>query len=173
MRTLMALALVFSLSGAPALAQTAQHTSPAAGQSLHELSPALKHSLFSGGPVLAQPLQDSARLAVMNLAAQDYMPGGMHPGFFWSAIGLWSAGAVYLVAGLLLDNIEDDFCSGGSYSYCEVKTNKTIVYVVGGALIGTGVALWIVGKSKAAALGNAQIVVTPNGGIGIRGKYTF
>jgi hypothetical protein len=97
----------------------------------------------------------------------------MHPGYFWTAIGLWSAGGLYLLTGALL-NSEDDFCDDASLRRLGVDYDcggvGTAVIVLGSGLVGGGTVLWILGKNKASAA--PQIVTTP-GGIGVRSRIGF
>jgi hypothetical protein len=132
MHRVLVLFLVFSLSGSPLIAQSLQ-TVPA---------------------TRATPLQDAARAEAARLvaaqASDDYRPAGMHPAFFWTAIGLWSVGGLYIVGGAAAD------------------VDAAVTF--GSILAGGGVALYVIGKSRGGA--SPQIVTTPRG-IAVRSRIGF
>lgn len=133
-------------------------------------SPVFAQSLREGSTAGAQPLQDSARAEVIKFAAAqaaggDYMPGGMKPGYFWTSIGLLAAGGGYLLIGALAGSE----CAAFDIDCGGVGTR---VALVGAGIAGTGVLVWIIGKNKARAAGNPQILWTPRG-VAVRGGISF
>ncbi len=157
MRQLLTVALVFSLSGFASLAQAA----PAS-----ESAPALNASTV----VSPHPLEDSAHAAMAGVAMQqasgDYMPGGMKPGYFWTSIGMVSAGGLYLLTGAAL---------GAECSSYDVDCGGmgTRVALFGGALIGGGVYIWMLGKKKAANPSLTFAPILKPHGVALRSTYHF
>ena len=154
MRRVLVLALAFSLSGSPALAQSLQ-TAP---------------------PKVAPSLQDLGRAEVAKLAAAQagaYRPGGMSPAYFWTSIGLMAAGGLWLVSGAAANNgfefcdeVEDDLDLDLD---CGIGTG---VMVVGAGMVGAGALVYFLGRNKARAAGNPQIVFTPKG-FAVRSRFGF
>jgi hypothetical protein len=149
--------MVFFLSGSATFAQSALDTSTAQSQSLRTTS-----------PVSARPIQDSARRAVASFVATDsgeYMPAGMKPRYFWTSIGLISAGGVYLLAA----GVAHGECSGANVD-CSGITGP--VAILGAGLVGGGILLYVLGKKNAAAAGHPSIMFTPQGAA-LRSTYKF
>ncbi len=148
MKQILVSALVFALSGSPAFAQS---LAPAASQSLRESA-------------RAEAIKFAANQSGQN---DEYMPGGMKPGYFWTSIGLMSAGGA-VAAGAAIGNA---YCAsldcGGEY-----EGMATNVALFGAGLAGAGVVVWLIGKHKARAAGNPQIVLPPKG-IGFRSQISF
>ena len=154
MRRLLVLALVFSLSGSPALAQSLQTAPPKAAPSMLDLGRA-----------------EVAKLAAAQAGA--YRPGGMSPAYFWTSIGLMAGGGLYLLTGAALkdesslcDEVEDDLDLDLD---CGIGTG---VMVVGAGMLGAGALVYFLGRNKARAAGNPQIVFTPKG-FAVRSRFGF
>jgi hypothetical protein len=150
-------ALVLSLSGSPALAQSL-HDRPAP---------------------IAQTLRESARVEGAKFAAaraaqaEEYRPGGMSPAYFWTSVGLMIGGAGFLGTGALVRNSDSDVCDDiAADSDVDCEDIGTAMMVVGGGLVGSGLLIWVLGKNKAKAGGNPQIVTTPRG-VALHGRIEF
>ena len=150
MRQVLVSVLAISLSGSPALAQS-----------------------LRGAPA-ATPLQDSARReafkAAVSASAQassdDYRPGGMRPGYFWTAIALMASGGGAFASAALVSTTCDSFsgieldCGGFSKAYA----------ITGAGLVGTGLVVFMLGKKDAKA--RPQISWTPHG-VAVRHTFKF
>lgn len=148
MRQLLVSVLAISLSGSPALAQS-----------------------LRGAPA-ATPLQDSARMEAFKAAvsaqasSDDYRPGGMRPGYFWTAIALMASGGGAFASAALVNTTCDSFgnldidCGGFSKAYA----------ITGAGLIATGLVVFMLGKKDAAA--RPQISWTPHG-VAVRKTFKF
>jgi hypothetical protein len=131
---------------------------------------------LSGSPALAQSLQELARAEAVRAAAQAtpqpdaYRPGGMAPGYFWTSVSLMGAGAVYLAVGAVVEATGSSRpCVG--YDFGCPGIGK-VSMAVGAGMAGTGALLWVLGKNKARAAGNPQIVTMP-GGWAVRSRIRF
>lgn len=85
----------------------------------------------------------------------------MSPGYFWTGIGLMSAGGLYMVTGAAVSS-DSTFEDGVG----------TSVLVFGAALAGSGVAVYLLGKRKARAAGNPQVVALRRGVL-VRSQFSF
>jgi hypothetical protein len=151
MRKTLALALTFCLSGWPVLAQDV----PAAD--------------VPTGPITRTLRLEMAKLddARVEAAQGAYRPNGMSPAYFWTAIGLWSAGGINLLSALVLDD-DDRICDDLDLDCGEFST---ALVVAGAGMIAAGAIVWHIGKRKAASA-SPSIVASP-GRVAIRGTVSF
>jgi hypothetical protein len=130
---------------------------------------------MAGDPPNAHPLLTSLRVEAARLAlaqsaqAQQgaYRPGGMSPAYFWTSIGLLSAGGTYLVTGALVQN--DSVCSELDIDCDDLSVG---LVVLGAALVASGGIVWYAGKRKARAVTNPELQLTPHG-VTVRNRIRF
>jgi hypothetical protein len=157
-RNILVGALVLSLSGSPALAQSLHDRPAPIAQTLRE-SALVEGAKFAA----AQAAQ----------AEEPYRPGGMSPAYFWTSVGLMIGGAGFLTTGALVRNSDSDTCDDiAADSNVDCEDIGTGMMIVGGGLVGSGLLVWVIGKNKAKAVGNPQIVATPRG-VALRGRIQF
>jgi len=152
MQKAVAAALVLSLSGSAAFAQPKAGDSPNA----HPLSTSLR--------------VEAARLALAQSAQTQqgaYRPAGMSPAYFWTSIGLLSAGGTYLVGAAVVQN--DSVCSELDISCDDLSVG---LVVLGAALVASGGIVWYAGKRKARAVTNPELLLTPHG-VTVRNRIRF
>ena len=157
MRNVLVGALVLSLSGSPALAQSL-HDRPA------PIAKTLRESAIVEGAkfAAAQAAQD-----------EEYRPAGMTPAYFWTSVGLMIGGAGLLGTGALVGNSDSDACDEiEEETDVDCEDIGTLMMVSGAGVLGAGVLVWFLGKNKAKAAGNPQIVPTPRG-VAVRGRFEF
>lgn len=157
MRNVLVGALVLSLSGSPALAQ-----------SLHDRPAPITHTLRESA------LVEGAKFAAAQAEQEEaYRPGGMSPAYFWTSVGLMIGGAGFLGTGALVADSDSDACDEiEEDTDVDCEDIGTVMMVSGAGLVGAGVLVWILGKNKAKAAGNPQIVATPRG-VTFRGRIEF
>jgi hypothetical protein len=151
MRRTLALALTFSLSGWPALAQDLKLDDLRTGP----LTRSIRLEMAKLADAQAQPANDA------------YRPGGMSPAYFWTAIGLMGVGGANLLSGLVLSD-DDGICDDLDIECDSISTALT---VVGASMVGAGAVVYVLGKRKAAAA-SPSIVAGP-GKVVIRSRVSF
>jgi hypothetical protein len=154
-------ALVFSLSGSSAFAQSVARTADS-----RSVPMAQSRSFLDQANAAASRLVGSS---AERQTADDYRPAGMSPSYFWTAIGLLGAGGAYLVSGAMAAGVDHDLC--GIYDLDCGGADKTLV-TLGAGLAGSGALVWMLGKKKAQAAGNPQIVTMPRG-FAVRSRVSF
>jgi hypothetical protein len=91
----------------------------------------------------------------------------MSPAYFWTSIGLLSAGGTYLVTGALVQN--DSVCSELDIDCDDLSVG---LVVLGAALVASGGIVWYAGKRKARAVTNPELQLTPHG-VTVRNRIRF
>ena len=120
---------------------------------------------LSSSPVLAQSLQESIQKSAAAFQLQQAQPsgGGIPPVYRWTGVSLLGAGSLAMFAGAH-QTCDDPFYDCGAIDMG--------VFLLGTALAGTGVVLFVVGKNKGDSLLSQELVTTPRG-VALRGRIRF